>query len=472
MPAKRMLFAILVASIVTLCVGLGSGPTGTALALPPVSQHSPSGLTIPYPGRLTGNTGAPVADAPYDFSFALYQTQTGGEPLWSEIQEGIVTTDGAFTALLGSVNPVPAFVMDGDARWLAVSVRGQGEDAFTPLAPRQRLSSTASTAASSPSSGAACPHDHFGEQWIGTGTEGLLVATDGYVGVEAWSDSYIGVAGISTPYSLAWPSGRAYGVYGYSYGDHGVYGRTFGDWGWRSGVYGEASKDHANGVTGWNTGAGVGVYGYSESGQAGYFTDTESSSGVPTVAVKKKGAGGSALSLQAWNPGGGQEPGLFIEATDESNVRQFVVAYNGVVAAAGYNTWGSDLAEMLPAVEGQEPGEVLVIGSDGKLTRSTKAYQTNVAGVYSTQPGIVAGQPVEGEVPGARPLAVTGVVPVKASTENGPIAPGDLLVASATPGHAMKAGASPPIGSVIGKALEGLDAPLGTGEIKILATLQ
>ena len=63
MPAKRMLFAILVASIVALCVGLGSGPTGTALALPPVSQHSPSGLTIPNPGRLTGNTGAPVADA-------------------------------------------------------------------------------------------------------------------------------------------------------------------------------------------------------------------------------------------------------------------------------------------------------------------------------------------------------------------------------------------------------------------------
>lgn len=219
-------------------------------------------------------------------------------------------------------------------------------------------------------------------QWIGTGIDGLHVATDDHVAVEAWSDTYIGVAGISTPYSVVLPSGQhTYGVYGYSYGDHGIYGRTLGDWGWRSGVYGEASKDHANGVTGWNTGAGVGVYGYSESGLAGYFAGPATSSDKPTVAVMKKEAGGSALSLQAWNPGAGQEPGLFIEATDQDNVRQFVVAYAGVVAATGYNTGGSDLAEMLPAVEGQEPGEVLVIGSDGKLTRSTKAYQTNVAGV-------------------------------------------------------------------------------------------
>ena len=59
---------------------------------------------------------------------------------------------------------------------------------------------------------------------------------------------------------------------------------------------------------------------------------------------------------------------------------------------------------------------------------------------------------------------------MKASTENGPIAPGDLLVASATPGHAMKASPNPPIGTVIGKALEGLDE--GTGVIRILVMLQ
>jgi hypothetical protein len=45
-----------------------------------------------------------------------------------------------------------------------------------------------------------------------------------------------------------------------------------------------------------------------------------------------------------------------------------------------------------------------------------------------------------------------------------------LLVASATPGYAMRAGPNPPQGTVIGKALEKWDT--GTGVIKMLATLQ
>jgi hypothetical protein len=278
--------------------------------------------------------------------------------------------------------------------------------------------------------------------------------------------------GTSTPHSFIQPAGLKYGVYGYSYSDHGVVGRTEGEWAWISGVYGEAYKDHANGVTGWNTGAGVGVYGYSKEGTAGYFTDTDGSSGVSSVKIKKRGVEGTALELQAWDPGGGQKPGLFIEAIDESNVPQFVVAYNGNVLASGYNTWSSDFAEMLPAVQGSEPGDLLVIGPDGKLTRSTEAYQASVAGVYSTEPGFVGGQPMEGPLPGTIPLAVVGVVPVKVSAENGPIRPGDLLVASSLLGHAMKAGSNPPQGSVIGKALEGLDASPGTGIIKMLATLQ
>jgi hypothetical protein len=68
------------------------------------------------------------------------------------------------------------------------------------------------------------------------------------------------------------------------------------------------------------------------------------------------------------------------------------------------------------------------------------------------------------------PLAAVGVVPVKASTENGSIHPGNLLVASATPGYAMVADPNPPLDTVIGKALAGLDA--GTGSILMLAMLK
>ena len=71
---------------------------------------------------------------------------------------------------------------------------------------------------------------------------------------------------------------------------------------------------------------------------------------------------------------------------------------------------------------------------------------------------------------GKIPLAVIGVVPVKVSAENGPIHPGDLLVASSTPGYAMKAGPNPSVGTVIGKALASLLE--GTGMIQILVMLQ
>jgi hypothetical protein len=125
---------------------------------------------------------------------------------------------------------------------------------------------------------------------------------------------------------------------------------------------------------------------------------------------------------------------------------------------------------MLPAVEGLEPGDVLIVSSDGKLARSTQAYQPTVVGVYSTQPGFLGGAGEDADLSGKIPLAVVGVVPVKASTENGSIRPGDLLTASSTPGHAMKAGPNPPVGTVIGKALEGLDA--GTGVVLMLVTLQ
>ena len=67
-------------------------------------------------------------------------------------------------------------------------------------------------------------------------------------------------------------------------------------------------------------------------------------------------------------------------------------------------------------------------------------------------------------------LAIVGVVPVKVSAENGAIQPGDMLVASDTPGHAMKADPDAPNGTVIGKALEAFDD--STGVILMLVMLQ
>ncbi|MGV8040450.1 MAG: hypothetical protein AB2L07_10345 [Thermoanaerobaculaceae bacterium] len=148
-----------------------------------------------------------------------------------------------------------------------------------------------------------------------------------------------------------------------------------------------------------------------------------------------------------------------------------MVKGNGNVYADGsFSSPAADFAELLPGREGLEPGDVLAIDVDGKLMRSVEAYQASVAGVYSTRPAFLGGQAIEGDPGQQVPLAVVGVVPVKASAENGAIRPGDMLVASSTPGHAMRAGTRAPNGCVIGKALQPL--PSGTGSIIMLVILQ
>jgi hypothetical protein len=229
----------------------------------------------------------------------------------------------------------------------------------------------------------------------------------------------------TTPGILSY--GGSHGIAGY--GNIGAYGS-----GSTYGVFGTSTN---TGVYG--TGSSYGVYGVSPVGGIGIYA--RSSSGNP------------------------------IEAYSSPSDREFYVSNGGNVYADGtFNSGGADFSEMLPAVEGLEPGDVLIVGSDGKLIRSTQAYQPTVVGVYSTQPGFLGGANEDVDLTGKIPLAVIGVVPVKVSAENGPIRPGDLLTASSIPGHAMKAGPSPVVGTVIGKALEGLDED--TGVILMLVMLQ
>jgi hypothetical protein len=65
-------------------------------------------------------------------------------------------------------------------------------------------------------------------------------------------------------------------------------------------------------------------------------------------------------------------------------------------------------------------------------------------------------------------VALAGTVIVKVDADYGPIQVGDLLSSSPTPGHAMRTDWPEP-GTVIGKALEPLEA--GTGRIRIMVML-
>ena len=62
--------------------------------------------------------------------FALYTDQTGGAPLWQEVQTVSVGSNGHYTSLLGSSStagiPLDVFI-GNEARWLGVQVQGQAE---------------------------------------------------------------------------------------------------------------------------------------------------------------------------------------------------------------------------------------------------------------------------------------------------------------------------------------------------------
>ena len=288
MSTKRMLLTILAAGAVLAAVGIGPQFIGSARALPPTQ----AGVTIPYSGHLSNEAGVPVADGAYDFAFALYAAQTGGEPLWTETQEGVAVQGGAFTVLLGRVAPLPQEVLGGGARWLEVGVRGPGEAAYTRLAPRQELSVAASAAqagAVAPAGGGlSCAHTHWGETWSGSGNGLVLLGNSdnsitlsagdqsphGGYGVFGLSEKGIGVAGRSDSsagygmYGLATAtSGTNFGVYGESRSPsgYGVYGKVSASGGLNYGVYGESPRFGVYGKATSTTMDNSGVYGESYS---------------------------------------------------------------------------------------------------------------------------------------------------------------------------------------------------------------
>lgn len=138
---------------------------------------------------------------------------------------------------------------------------------------------------------------------------------------------------------------------------------------------------------------------------------------------------------------------------------------------------GADFAESVAIHEDHQkygPGDVLVIASGTReFQLSHEPYSRNVAGIYSTKPGLLGtDRPLgKSETSTEIPLAIVGIVPCKVTAENGSIRPGDLLVTSSTPGYAMKGTRkSKMLGAVMGKALEPLRE--GKGTILVLVALQ
>jgi len=120
-------------------------------------------------------------------------------------------------------------------------------------------------------------------------------------------------------------------------------------------------------------------------------------------------------------------------------------AFTGVASSAKY----ADLAERYTSDSNYEAGTVLVFGGDEEVAESTQRLDKRIAGIVSTDPAYLMNSALENSVA----VGLQGRVPCKVVGE---IRKGDLMVSSATPGHAEAwlEDSNPPTGCVIGKALE------------------
>ncbi len=138
---------------------------------------------------------------------------------------------------------------------------------------------------------------------------------------------------------------------------------------------------------------------------------------------------------------------------------------------------GADVAERIDISGSVEPGDVVEIDPEhpGLYRKAQEPYSTRVVGAISTAPAITLGNTFDPEAErweDSRPLlALAGRVPVRATTENGPIKIGDFLTTSSTPGYAMRCeNLWKCTGAILGKALEPLEE--GTGVIQVQVTLR
>ncbi|HEY3269070.1 MAG TPA: hypothetical protein VGM37_19330 [Armatimonadota bacterium] len=463
-------------------------------------------LTIPFQARLNAAKGAPV-DGPVGATFRLYDA--AGALVWAETKS-VTAFHGLLQTNLGDASPLPAASVFAQPLTLGIQVGADPE-----MTPRLSLSPAPAALHASRAADLALP-------WTGAASApggSVLKATNsangagvrgegvfGIVGMQSgaqtpqWTPAsgagvfgagLYGVLGISTngP-GVAGSSAAADGVLGVSETSHGVRGMTTTGVGVNGivnsvgqGVLGEAFQPASVAVQGVNLSgtavlgrglgadneanspfagvSGVGVIGVRGHSPTGAGLDADSAGPGPTAAIRNTGSGPAAAFsgsgpavLQIRNTGAGD----ILSATDRAGAPALSVS-----AAGGLTSASGEFSAWLPSAGACHAGDALAVRPNGHLEPSGSPYQTNVVGICRA------------DVSPDAPLVstcVTGLATVRVCPENGPIAPGDLLVTSSTPGCAMKGTDAARLpGAILGKALEPFTAP-GPGAIRAVISLR
>lgn len=149
---------------------------------------------------------------------------------------------------------------------------------------------------------------------------------------------------------------------------------------------------------------------------------------------------GDVVAVQGDAPGGGASGAVRNDTTGQAGAAG---GAGGVVVYEYTSTTtitGADLAENYP-VDNPTIGAGDIVAFDTGMpvtvTRATRRSERPIAGVISTAPGIVLG---DKEGIGQRPVALSGRVPVKFSSENGDVSIGDRITVSPSAGVGMRGG--------------------------------
>ncbi|NYT06237.1 MAG: hypothetical protein GKC04_07735 [Methanomicrobiales archaeon] len=311
---------------------------------------------------------------------------------------------------------------------------------------------------------------------LGNYSDGIFASTEGdnSVGIGATTEGYNSY-GIFSKTTGERSNGME--IFTKGYASPGLVITTTNDY--SSGISVDTFGSQSYGIVSRAQGPDVsGIYAFSAQarGIEGYTESTNE--WVPAVYGKNMGAGDGVygVSNNRYGTVGVSETSHAIYADTKRVDHMYGVYTPDYMYAAKYDGGGADIAEYA-AVRGEpEAGTVLVIGADGILEPATSAYDTSVAGIVSTAPGVSLGTKEHGN-DGEALVALAGRVPCRVDASYGAIYPGDVLTTSPTAGHAMKA-VPVDIGgveiyrpsTVLGKALGTLEA--GTGTIEVLVTLQ
>ena len=415
MNYRRLKATLVLVVIGMIAVMMQSGRAATAYASDLATVSAETNIAdIPnafsYQGTLRKANGD-LANGTFNITLNIYDAVTGGTALHSETFNNVVVRNGNFGVVVGDAKAIPANLFDNANLYVGLTVAPDAE-----MLPRQRL---------------------FPVPWA-------MQADAAKTAVSATTAETANQLLNNTATNLILNRGS----------DNGA-----------ALAISSSADSYGSGITMANT-----------TGNVTYGTYV--------------GADGN---WHFYNTGGNTELLQFRKSDNQAvfkanvNAPKFTGAFNGIcyssftVPYTGNQNLlicNQDVAETFATDELSEAGDLMVLIPEDRdvpaVRLATQDSQDALIGVVSTNPGLVfdqgksyfAGDNSNLITDNKTVVAMIGRVPAKFSLENGPIAVGDPLTISSTPGVAMKATGA---GQIIGYAMQSSDA---AEEGKLLVWLQ